>query len=464
MIKSSIRLKLTVWYVILSFIIILTFSILIYITFTQKLYRNIDTILNEEAESISSYITINGMKNVNKYIKMLTKEKDFNSKFHFKFVQLLNTSGEILSRSKNLDTFIPTLSKQEISRVSGGRSLFKTVLFPDIGYIRVVTFPVKGVDCFVQIGISINFIKRAEIILFISLLTIGSFMLGLSYLGGCFFAKKSLSPIENIINTLSNIEENDLNKRIRILNPNDEIGRLSRIINDMLDRLQKAFNMIQQFTVYASHELKTPLSIIKCGMEVALLRNRKREEYRKIIKNCLDDVDRTFKVIDDLLFLVKGEVYKYRINVISINIKILLEDVLEEIKIMAESKNINLSQDVSEDAFLLGEETLLRRLFINLLDNALKYTPERGNISISLKKVDHRVRVIVRDSGIGIPESDLPYIFDKFYRANNAIGSWSAGLGLSISQWIAELHKGTIKVKSKVGEGSIFSVFLPLTS
>jgi heavy metal sensor kinase len=283
--------------------------------------------------------------------------------------------------------------------------------------------------------------------------------------GGWFLASRSFKPVDDIARTARAITAHNLDQRIKSSGVDDELGRLVATFNEMISRLQFSFTQIQQFSSDASHELRTPLTIMRGELELAL-RSKKQssDEYRAVISSALEETLRMSSIIENLLSLAKADVARPAVNFTDVWLRPIIQELYEDCTMLAESKHITVTLGTLDDALILGDTVRLRQLFLNLIDNAIKYTPENGSVEISLFREAGNVKVRVKDTGMGIPADDLPKIFDRFYRVDKArtreLGG--SGLGLSISKWIADIHNGMISVESEINVGSIFIVTFPL--
>ena len=234
----------------------------------------------------------------------------------------------------------------------------------------------------------------------------------------------------------------------------------------MFCRLESAFKRVTQFTADASHELRTPVALMRARTEVALRKQRSEAEYRETVLRIHQELERTSSLIENLMTLARADSGSEPLQVAATNLNELLLEISEPARLLAEGKSIQYDQQLSETALLVnGNAPSLRRLFLILIDNAVKYTPREGRISVVLDLSDGAAVTEIRDTGVGISPADLPHIFERFYRADESRSreSGGTGLGLSIAQWIAEAHRGNISVVSKVGEGSVFRVQIPLS-
>jgi len=286
----------------------------------------------------------------------------------------------------------------------------------------------------------------------------------LAGIGGFILANKSFKPVSKIIDTAQRIEENNLNERIEVQSE-DELGRLASTLNQMISRLERAFEQQKQFTADVSHDLRTPLSIIQAETSLTLKRDRTTEEYKNSLQLIQDEVLYMSSIIDKLLFLARSDSKSQYYNFTTIDLKDLLEELIQKLKPLFHAKKLELHYELQEDLTVRGDKEKLKEAFLNILDNALKYT-KIGKVTILLQKSDDKAVVSILDTGPGIPEKDLSFIFDRFYRVDKARSNseQSTGLGLAIVKEIIEVHNGQIEVTSKEGEGTTFYIILPLIS
>jgi len=285
-------------------------------------------------------------------------------------------------------------------------------------------------------------------------------------LAGClsfFLTRKALSPVESITRAAREIEERNLNQRIKVRSQ-DELGRLAATLNQMFDRLQRAFDRERQFTADASHELRTPLSIIEGEATLALKKERGKQEYQRSLELIHQESSHMSSVIGKLLGLARVDIGREGLKFDEVNLKELLTELASDTKVLCEEKSISFHLCAQDALIVRGDKVKLRELFLNLLDNAIRYTTQRGSVFVSLAKHGDNACIAVRDTGIGIPEEHITHIFERFYRVDKARSrsEGGTGLGLSVCQRIVELHGGKIEVESKVAEGSTFTVVLPL--
>jgi heavy metal sensor kinase len=281
--------------------------------------------------------------------------------------------------------------------------------------------------------------------------------------GGYWLSRRALRPVDEITRTANSISIDSLSDRLVVPKTGDELQRLSETLNGMLARIENSVVRITQFTADASHELRTPLSLIRTTAEVALRRNRDPEEYREALGQVLAESEQTTKLVDGLLFLARADSRTDSLQLAPVNVVDTLREAVAQGQKLASEKGVSVESDLPRAAIEVSADSqALRGLFLILIDNAVKYTPSGGTVSVALRAVDGLVTATVKDSGIGIAEQDLPHIFDRFWRADKARSreTGGVGLGLSIARRIAERHGGEISVTSQPGRGATFCVRL----
>ncbi len=285
----------------------------------------------------------------------------------------------------------------------------------------------------------------------------------LSVAGSSFLASRSLDPVDEIASSLERIQAEGLSARLPQPEAADEIGRIVSSANRMLARLEGSFEQVRRFAGDAAHELRTPLSALKCRLEVALSDDDATDRSRAAIGDALQQVDELASLVNNLLFLSSLDAADRPERPELVHVKGLVDDVGEVFSVLAEHEGLELHLDVSEDCCVYGDRTLLRRLLCNLIENAIRYTPAGGRVEVRAGRQDGLCRITVSDTGIGVGPADIERIFDRFWRAENSRsrGTGGTGLGLSICRRIAELHGGTIAAESETRKGTVLTVTLP---
>ncbi|MEZ4592774.1 MAG: HAMP domain-containing sensor histidine kinase [Chloroflexota bacterium] len=283
--------------------------------------------------------------------------------------------------------------------------------------------------------------------------------------GGLFLADRALRPVDRITRTATAVTADQLNQRISHYGPNDELARLTQTLNTMLARLQTAFETERRFTADASHELRTPLTVIKGHVNVALSRPRPAAEYVETLQTVQTETDRLIRLANDLLYLARLDASPLPASPEAIDLAELLAVVADQVTPLASAKGVELHTEMPPLPTLHGSADHLIRLFLNLLENGVKYTRAGDAIWLRAAHTPDQVVVEIEDSGPGIEAAHLPHLFQRFYRVPSAetSGNKGTGLGLAIAQGIAHEHGGTIAVRSSVGSGTTFTVTLPVS-
>lgn len=382
-------------------------------------------------------------------------------------IQVLDSTGAIVYRSDNLEEDSLILSKSFMSSVQDSVAKDTTISQVLTGknepeQIRIAA--ARSRSALIVVGYPIGEIEALLEQFFSFLIILGPSVLLLSTIGGWFLARASLHPVDEITRTAQDITASNLSRRLPVPKTNDEIGRLSETLNDMISRLESSFERIRQFTADASHELRTPLTILTGELELALRTRKTPQEYQDVLSSALQEVLRLSHVVESLLLLSRTDTGQVSLHMEPTNLTETLADLADAATILGTQKDIYITFRHSEDLVVLADHAKLYQMFLNLVDNAVKYTPEGGMISIAIHRDGTYAEVRVRDTGIGISPEHRKKIFDRFYRVDKARSRelGGAGLGLSIVQWIVEIHGGTITVESEPGQGSTFIVRLPL--
>jgi two-component system OmpR family sensor kinase len=284
--------------------------------------------------------------------------------------------------------------------------------------------------------------------------------------GGYFLARKSLAPVVEMGAHARRIGATNLHERLPVLNANDELGELATIFNDLLNRLDESFDRQRRFIADASHELRTPLAILRGEAEVAMSQQgRTAEDYLESLGILHEETSRLIKIVEDLFTLSRADSGQYLLSPENVYLEEVVADSAHSARTLAREKNIELSVDASSECLIRGDQALLRRMILNLLDNAIKYTKEGGRVDIACRATTTGFEVHVADTGPGIPSELHARIFERFFRADPARSrsgrEGGAGLGLSIALWIAQAHHGRLELVRSDATGSHFAVFLP---
>jgi heavy metal sensor kinase len=359
------------------------------------------------------------------------------------------------------------LSPQALQNASRGLPTYETVEGIGPYPVRVLTWPVLEagrVINLIQVGMSRENFYRTRRNFLLVMAAVFPVALLLAGGGGWMLARRALRPVDQIAETARRISAEHLGGRLKEIGTGDELDKLTRTLNEMLARLEAAFSEIRRFSADASHELQTPLTILKGEMEVALRAPRSPEEYQRILKSSLEEIDRIVHLVGGLLLLARADAGVLRRESRRVDFTQLLEEFYGQAKALAQRKAVNLLLGEMEPLATQGDYELLKRLLFNLIDNGIKYTPGGGRVTVSLRRQGEWIALKVSDTGIGISPEEQGEIFQRFYRSAEArsLSEGGAGLGLCIARSIAEAHGGRIEVESSPGKGSTFTVLLPI--
>ena len=495
--KIPLRVRLTMWYTLILASALIAFSIFAYITVSNSLNSNLDNVLSEVANSIDAMIfrkvaitrsptrimdgfrsdttsrtkayprvTQGNLDSLHVDVRDLSSEdvldeldKSALLRTRNYYIQIADTSGHVLWRSQNLGSYmLPTYeyltSGQDTGKIFLNGRFAKTNL-------RIHTMQTPRAE------ISIAY-SQQEIDEVLSQLS-GSFQFGfpiallLAVAVGYVLALYSLRQVDIITNSAKRITAENLSKRLPLPATNDEIARLTTTLNEMIARLETSFTQVRQFTSDVSHELRTPLAILMGELELALRNEMDEGEYQAIVASALEEVVRLSKMVSSLLEISRAETGQVKLQKTLFDISKMTSEICEDMEILAEDKRISVEQNIQPFVTIIGDQSRLHQMLLNVIDNAVKYTSFGGKVTVSLSTKSSQTKIEISDTGVGISEEDLPQIFNRFFRVDKArsgdvVGN---GLGLSIVRWIIEAHRGTIRVKSELGQGTTFTIILP---
>jgi heavy metal sensor kinase len=490
----SIRAKLTLYYALILAVTLIGFGVTSFIVTRSAMFNSLDYSLRNEVKWVNEFIAPQAKKIRLKRaaVKELqelkrthtVKEKGrhtlepdtadhdrevmdemWNQIYHHTllsprrhYIQILDRNGDLLFRSQSLrghSIEYSDLPYQWINVVNAngfdGEHLRLALIQND--YVKIfVAYPLEPIN-------------EELYNLFYNIVLIMPFAMIISILGSWFLAGRSLKPVDELTKAAREITAQNLSRRLPPSEIDDELGRLTQQFNDMIQRLQESFTQVQRFSADASHELRTPLTIMRGEIEIALRNSRMSKSTRELISSIYDELVRLSTIVESLMMLIKSDTGRMVITREPLRLDELIEELYDDMKMIAKAKHIELKMESTVPVSIIGDALRLKQLFMNLVDNALKYTQPHGNVDILLNKEEKSAVVSIRDNGIGISHANKEKIFDRFYRVPNNGGvedAGGSGLGLSIAKWIVEAHRGTIEVQSREGKGSAFIVRLPL--
>ena len=311
---------------------------------------------------------------------------------------------------------------------------------------------------------SLQLLARRERDLLFALGSASLLLIPLAALAGRLLAARALRPVDTLVDSISSLDSDRLDQRLAAPGAVTEITQLTDEFNRLLDRLEESVEGMRRFTADASHELRTPISILRTGLEVALRKERTAAEYREVMQENLEEIERVQRIVEALLTLARtqrGDSRELRRG--TVDLTAVVEGALATIRPLAGERGLTLEGRIEPGLHVLGDPDQLRLLVLNLLDNAVKFTPPGRRIRIVLEEQPGRARLQVHDEGPGVAAEDRPFIFDRFYRSRTtrSTGSATGGLGLSVVRWVAERHGGEVRLLETAGPGATFEVVLP---
>jgi len=477
---DSIRMRLTIWSVGVLALALVVFGVGVYLLLARNLDRRMDESLRASSESIAislfreraegeteaeaAHSTVNELHLLNQAMAIfdadgrLIEEKTTPQNDHAVLppLDLIPNDGLYLHTARENGARAYRVAAR---RVKTGPS--------DQPYLIVVSQPLETVTE------ELAMLRRVFMVAIpLALLLAG--------LGGFFLARKSLAPVVTMSEQARQISAENLEQRLPVINPRDELGQLAYTFNELLARLDSAFDLQRQFMADASHELRTPLSVMRTTTQVILERQRREEsEYRDALAMIDDQTRRLSRIVDDMFTLARADAGRRPLAREAFYLDELIVETARAASVLAARKGVKVETEWSPEVRYYGDEHLLRQMLLNLLDNAIRHTPAGGRVRVSLNQGGSGCEVVVADTGEGIPVEAQPHIFDRFYRVDKsrsraginmngalngpgANASGGAGLGLSIARWVAEAHGGTIRLVHSDPTGTVFAIALPL--
>lgn len=469
----SLRVRLTLWYLGLLAAILIAFGVGLYSIVSYSLYDEVDTTLENRAKDIQvSLATVLAVQNdpltVLRQGGVLLPTADVFAGTPDIYVQIADLDGSVITKSANLGTQKFVIGAAQLGQVANGQTLF-SIFHINQTRLRAYVAPVKnGEGHIVGVVELAQSLREVDVTLArLGVLIGGSIIaaLAIAAVGGALLARSALGPIDRVSQTARAITRaHDLGKRIEAANTADEVGRLASTFNEMLARIEELFRVQQRFVADVSHELRSPLTAVRGNLDLIRrgtgLDAQARDESLAAIDS---EVRRMSRMVADLLLLAQADAGA-PIARQSVELDTLLLDVYRQARMSSDGVRVALGAE--DQAIVLGDRDRLKQALLNLVGNAVKYTPSGGEVKLSLEKDDEWVRIAVADTGIGIAAEHIPHLFDRFYRIDKArardVGG--AGLGLAIAKSVVDAHNGKITVVSQVGKGSTFTIWLPLNS
>lgn len=460
---KSIRFRLTIWYSLAFFIGTAVMFIVFYLVTKQTLLLQTDQELTVHANALVKIIA-NGQSNMMTGMFNQGVIAQQFSEMPGMLVAVADASGTITASSQMGAESDPVI--QDLFQKS---SMLVKPLFIDrrIGstILRIGVFPIMNNGNrtgLVLMGDPVEAIYQSLNSLLVSLFIINLLFFIPALIGGHLLARQAMEPVSIISRKLAKITSDNLNERVDVPRTSDELEELVTTFNSLFDRISEAFTRERQFIGDVAHELKTPVATLRSGIELALSKNRTNGEYKQTLSETLIDVNRLSTTIKNILDLAWLGAENAHLEERHFDLSVVITE-LKEIAIkLASEKHISIKGYIESGISVVGMEDKINRAILNVIDNAIKYTPQDETVSISLRKKGKMAIVDVKDTGIGISEKDIAHIFERFYRGSKAAKTVGSGLGLAIAQGIIQAHGGEIKILSTLGKGTTVIILLPL--
>jgi heavy metal sensor kinase len=455
---NTLAFRLTLWYAGIFTLSSCVAFLLFYMLITSFMREQTDLELLGQVNRFSTLLASEGVEAV-KSVALVEAKAAGEKKVFFRFLSL---DGQVFSSSnmvywKN----IPVTEKAIRELLHKGRPMLETLTIQDRPDQVRILYAMINPNIILQVGLVMESYSR-----FLAAFK-GIFIITMSFLilvaagMGWFMAKRAVSGVEAVTRTARKISGGSLEERVLIKGQGDEIDQLAQTFNQMLDRIQTLVTEIKEMTDHIAHDLRSPLTRIRGHAEVTLTTAKSLSEYETMAADTIEECDRLLDMINTMLLISKTESGVDAMVMEEIDLSDLVQEACELFSPTAEDKGLSLNCDVAKGGRLKGDTRMIQRLISNLLDNAIKYTPTGGSVTVSLEKQEENLVIEVRDTGIGIPPDDLPRIFERFYRCDRSRSLEGIGLGLSLARAIARAHGGDMIVLSQPNAGSTFKVVLP---
>jgi heavy metal sensor kinase len=474
----TIRGKLTLLYILVFGATLAVTSLALYTAFSQRLRADFDASIMSIASGLAESIHEDGLVQQD-LLKDLTESYSPANANDLILLEVFNRDNSIVLKSPQLGDQILPISMQSISVAFKGKSTFininaamdkiskktvrlRVILYPDQNngsaqYLFAIAVPTARIH---------HILFQLRLIIFLLI----PFAMMVAAVGGWFLAGKAFEPVNQVILAANALGAENLHQRLPVSAVDDEISRLSVTLNDMIGRLERSFSAQKQLAADASHELKTPLTILSGQIEVALRENRESSEYKETLQNNLEEIHRLQKIVDSLLLLSRIDSGKLIVGNTTVRLDEVLLASMEKLSSIAKEKGISIDFQLDDskcvdDIIVFGDSASLQNVFLNLFDNAIKYSRIGSQLKCTLKANDKIAEIDIMDSGEGISSEHIGHIFERFYRADHSQGiegNTGAGLGLAIAKAVVEAHNGTITITSKPGEGTLARIILPI--
>jgi heavy metal sensor kinase len=462
----KLRTKLTLFYAASIALLLSIAGALFYNLLSYQLDRDLRDELEERTAGLRGYLRFEG-EGVKLVYDRTDPEEAYFVDTATRYYQIYDAaSGAMIARSQQLQGLGFQYTPEEVRDLVRSSASFTGIETDQVDLLLhndLVRGP-EGHSYLLQVGTPLTLRKSALNSSLRIILWLLPFGIVLAVFSGWWIAGRVLRPLESLSAGAQEMSIARLHKRLPLTGAGDELDQLADTFNDMFGRLEKAVGQMKDFTASISHELRTPLTVLRGEAEVALARAHAEEDYRRVLESQLEEFSKLSQMIDHMLTLARAEAGQIKLARDHVNLSDLAQSLVEQMEIVAASKTVTLAAKPDGEVIVIGDSGWLERAVLNLLDNAIKFTPEGGRVEVSVSSLPGEAVLEVRDTGIGISAQALPHVFEPFYRGDPSRSREfdGAGLGLSLVEWIVREHQGRISVVSQPGQGSLFRVAIPL--
>ncbi len=463
----GLRARLTLFYSLMLGAMLAAFGVLFYHSLNIVLERSLTEELRQRVVFLRNYLQVqNGdLQLVSDPSNRVEAYLIHSATRYYQVFRL--PSGALLVQSQDLELLGVHFTPDQVRALANAQEFTDLRLDRERLRFHNLIIPVNGSSAFlVRVGIPLTPADDARKSFLYSLFFLAPLGVLAAALLGWQMARRALRPMKDLAAAARGIDIEKLQQRLPTRGSGDEVDELARSFNETLGRLEDSVGQMKQFTASISHELRTPLTVLRGETEVALLKSRSIEDYRHLLSSQLEELDKLTRLINDLLVLANAEAGQIRWAGQNVDLSALAVSLAEQLEPVAASQGIELQTSTESNVNVCGDASWLERVVLNLLDNAIKFSPRGGRIQLSVAAENGFAALRVEDKGMGIPPEALPHIFERFYRAEPSRSKHlpGVGLGLALARWIVEKHRGKITVESEPGRGTLFTVRLPLYS
>jgi len=460
---NSLRVRLTTWYVAVLAAAVILFAGLLYWSLSQRLVTHHDDELAAEAGHLTALLA--GVPSVDAIGMTVDRARGGDA-----LILVLDETGRIEYRSAALRAGEPALAGHEVlvhaATIGATRPQFFTAVLESVGTVRFICVPLASpARLYLQVGEPLGEVGETLQFFTAASLVLIPLVLAITGVGGLLISGRALAPMDRIRTTLEAIQAEDLSRRIDVPHREAELGQLVGTLNRLLDRLARAFGSLREFAGDASHQLQTPLAVMKGTIDVALATPREPDSYRRVLEQVAQEVDTMADILKDLRALSLADAPLQASTTPAVDLSEVVSEAGDLIVALGEASGVEVTLSIDRGVLVRGDRVRLQQVVLNLGENAVKYCAPGRTVTVGLSRRDADAVLTVCDTGAGISEEDLPHIFERFFRSPRAApGTDGAGLGLAIARRIVEAHAGTIAVQSQPATGTTFTVRLALAN